>query len=53
MAADATEEQQAEAAKKIADKFFVPGKPASFRAAAGPEFFQKELYRLSRINYSK
>ncbi|NLW69558.1 MAG: methyltransferase, partial [Eubacteriaceae bacterium] len=53
VAADATEEQQAEAAKKIADKFFVPGKPASFRAAAGPEFFQKELYRLSRINYSK
>ncbi|MBR5996097.1 MAG: methyltransferase [Eubacteriaceae bacterium] len=52
IAEDATEEEQDRAAKEIADKFCVPGKPASFRAM-GPAYFQRQLYKYSRINFSK
>jgi|LSQX01.2.fsa_nt_gb hypothetical protein len=50
--ADATEEQQVEAAKKLAETYCKPGKPASFRAT-GPAAFQDALYKYSRIEYSK
>ncbi|MCR4723472.1 MAG: methyltransferase [Eubacteriales bacterium] len=52
VAMDASEEEQDKAAKEIADKFCVPGKVCTFRAA-GPEFFQQQLYKYSRINFSK
>ena len=52
VAADATEEEQDAAAKKIAETYCIPGRPASFRAA-GPDYFQQALYKYSRIQYSK
>ena len=50
-----TEEEQREAARKLADQFCTPGKPSAFNINGVPYLtpaFSEELYRQSRINYA-
>ena len=54
--AAASEEEQRARAREYADKFCQPGKPSFFSIYAGKYLtptFREELYKQSRINYSK
>ncbi|MCL2227664.1 MAG: methyltransferase [Oscillospiraceae bacterium] len=56
IAEDATEEQQRAAAREYADKFCNPKKPSFFNFYSASKLtpaFREEMYKQSRINYSK